>query len=247
MGWSCNGNDRHHQNHQLRHQRHRSGLLLPQGHPGKGKELGLDGFRFYILGRGGVLGDVEAPVIASAFAYFHPTSVDKVWNSAKERMAPRQAAQAYGLCCAAVGRSTFADVDGLEAYNDAAETVVGATDPAGLTLFAGWAAEQRVDDAPGRAMQLAAVLRELRGSAHIIAVLASGLSAGVAHAAKRPDDVATFGWDPAPEVTDEHRVSLDRAEILTDQLLVPSYASISDEQAEALIAGTAAMSSALGF
>ena len=28
----------------------------------KGKELGLDGFRFYFLGRGGVLGDVEPRV-----------------------------------------------------------------------------------------------------------------------------------------------------------------------------------------
>lgn len=32
-----------------------------------GRETGLDGFRFYFLGRGGVLGDVEAPVVASAF------------------------------------------------------------------------------------------------------------------------------------------------------------------------------------
>ncbi|MEZ5230551.1 MAG: hypothetical protein R2710_28945 [Acidimicrobiales bacterium] len=32
----------------------------------KGKELGLDGMRFYILGRGGVLGDAESDVVASA-------------------------------------------------------------------------------------------------------------------------------------------------------------------------------------
>ena len=38
----------------------------------KGKELGLDGFRFYVLGRGGVLGDVESAVITSAFGYFNP-------------------------------------------------------------------------------------------------------------------------------------------------------------------------------
>jgi hypothetical protein len=33
----------------------------------RGKEVGLDGFRFYMLGRGGVLGDVESDVVASAF------------------------------------------------------------------------------------------------------------------------------------------------------------------------------------
>ena len=38
----------------------------------RGKELGLDGFRFYVLGRGGVLGDVEPDVVRSAFGYFHP-------------------------------------------------------------------------------------------------------------------------------------------------------------------------------
>ena len=54
----------------------------------KGKELGLDGFRFYFLGRGGVLGDVEPQVIQSAFGYFEPGLIAKIWNSAKETMAP---------------------------------------------------------------------------------------------------------------------------------------------------------------
>ncbi|MGI9594675.1 MAG: helix-turn-helix domain-containing protein, partial [Acidimicrobiales bacterium] len=36
----------------------------------RGKELGLDGFRFYVLGRGGVMGDVPAKVVESAFGYF---------------------------------------------------------------------------------------------------------------------------------------------------------------------------------
>ncbi len=49
-----------------------------------GKERGIDGFRFYFLGRGGVLGDVESEVVASAFGYFHPALVEKMWNSAKE-------------------------------------------------------------------------------------------------------------------------------------------------------------------
>ena len=33
----------------------------------KGKEHGLDGFRFYFLGRGGVLGDTSAAVVRSVF------------------------------------------------------------------------------------------------------------------------------------------------------------------------------------
>ena len=58
---------------------------------GVGKELGLDGMRWYMIGRGGVLGDVESPVIASAFGYFKPSMVAKLWDTAKEKIAPRAA------------------------------------------------------------------------------------------------------------------------------------------------------------
>ncbi len=210
----------------------------------KGKELGLDGFRFYVIGRGGVLGDVEAPVVTSAFAYFHPAVIDKIWTSAKAKVGPREAASVYGMCCAELGRAHFGDLD-LAAFIDAAEAIVAAADPAGLSLFAGWSAEPLVADEAGRAMQLAAVLRELRGSAHIIAIRAAGLSAAIAHAIKRPDDTGTFGWDPAPEASDEHRAQHLSAEDLTDQLLVPSYATLSTSQGEALVAGTESMTAAM--
>ena len=62
-----------------------------------GKEaLGLDGMRFYFIGRAGVLGDVEAPVVTAAFGYFAPAVVAKMWNSSKEKVAPRDAAAAAG-------------------------------------------------------------------------------------------------------------------------------------------------------
>ena len=51
----------------------------------QGKEVGLDGFRFYFLGRGGVLGDVEAGVIRAAFGYFEPGLVEKIWSKAPFR------------------------------------------------------------------------------------------------------------------------------------------------------------------
>ena len=214
----------------------------------KGKEHGLDGFRFYVLGRGGVLGDVEPAVVTSAFAYFHPATIDKIWNSAKERVEPRAAAALYSECCAEFGRARLSGIETsvLDAYVDAAEAVVAATDVAGLALYAGWAAEPRVDDAQGRAMQLIALLRELRGSAHIVALVASGLAAPIAHAIKRPDDTATFGWDPAPEIGPDDRDRYDAAEALTDQILVSSHLDLTDAQAEALTAGTAAIAHALG-
>jgi hypothetical protein len=213
----------------------------------RGKELGLDGFRFYLLGRGGVLGDVHADVVASAFGYFSRSLVARIWNTAKERYNnPRQAAREYLKCCAHLGRSALANVEGLGAFCEAAEAIIAATNPAGLSLYAGIAAEPRAEDLPGRAIQLVAVLRELRGSAHLLAVVASGVAPEVAHAIKRPNDVATFGWDPAPDVTEADRANLDKAEALTDRLLIKAYDALDDDAKAALLAGTKAIGAALG-
>ncbi len=211
----------------------------------RSKELGLDGFRFYVLGRGGVLGDVEAPVVQSAFGWFNGGLIAKMWNSARETLDPRQAARELLACGHAIGRAEFSDIDGLDAFNEAAEAVIAATDPAGLALYAGYAAEPLPDDAPARAMQLAITLRELRGSAHIAAVIASGLSPVEAHAIKRPDMVAQFGWEEEPVLEDRHRHSLAGAEDLTNKITAHGFAGLSETQADALLAGANAMLAAL--
>jgi hypothetical protein len=207
----------------------------------RGKELGLDGFRFYFLGRGGVLGDVAPQVVSAAFGYFNPELVAKLWTTAKEKVAPKTAAQEYLACNATLGRQWFSGVEGLDAYNEAAEAVINAVDPAGLSLFAGIVAEPVPADAPARAIHNAVLLRELRGSAHLIAVRAVGLESHVAHAIKRPGDMATFGWGDDVVVTDEDRARLDRAEEITNDILVSAFSVLSDAQAAALIAGTSAL------
>lgn len=211
----------------------------------RGKELGLDGFRFYVLGRGGVLGDVEPPVVQSAFGYFTAAVIDKIWTSASAKVAPREAGRIYHECCAEHGRATASEVEGLDAFVDAAEAVIAATDPAGLALYAGIAAEPRVDDLPGRAAQLAAVLRELRGSAHLLALLASGLPPAVAHCVKRPETAGAFGYETPLEGAADHAERAAAAEALTDQLLLPGHSALSDAQGEALVAGARALEAAM--
>jgi hypothetical protein len=210
------------------------------------KRLGLDGFRMYFLGRGGVLGDVEADVVCSAFGYFEPGLLATMWNSAKAVMAPRDAARAYHACNHAFGRARLADVAGLGAYAEAATAVVDAADVGGLTLFAGVRAEPRPADDAARAIHLGMVLREMRGSAHLAAVRASGLTTPVAHAIKRPTEVELFGWKEPPPVTDDDRARHARAEVMTDEMLAGSFAVLDDEGAAALVAGTEAMFAALG-
>jgi hypothetical protein len=214
-----------------------------------GKEHGLDGFRFYFLGRGGVLGDVDWAIVSSAFGYFKPSLVEKMWTTAKQRYPVRDATQAYLGCLQDFGRAHLSGVDGLEAFCEAATAVNDAAriDPAGLTLWAGLAAQPMADDLPAQAMQLIATLRELRGSAHLVAVVASRVPSPVAHRIKRPTDLAAFGWgeDDIPEPTDEDRSRLAAAVELTDQLLVPSFAVLDDKGADALLHGLAGVQAAL--
>lgn len=211
----------------------------------RGKELGLDGFRFYFLGRGGVLGNVAPEVVVAAFGYFNPELVAKLWTTGAEKLAPRAAATEYLACNAALGRAKFAGLSGLEEYCSAAEAVLAAVDVSGLSLFAGILAEPAPTDTPARAIHNAVLLRELRGSAHLIAVRAVGLDSVVAHAIKRPGDLGTFGWTEEIAVSDEDRARLVRAEDITDDILESAFSVLDDAQAAALIAGTTAMHAAL--
>jgi hypothetical protein len=202
-----------------------------------GKELGLDGFRFYFLGRGGVLGDVEPAVVVAAFGYFSPGVVEAIWSSAKQIMEPREAARAYLACADRLGTARLDGLDGLDGFNEAAEAIIAAVDRSALPLFAGVAAEPLPDHPAARAYRNVIILRELRGSVHLLAIVATGVSPSVAHAIRRPGDVATFGWEPAPEVSDDDRARLAIADELTDRLLVPSIESLSDAQRDAFVTG----------
>ena len=67
------------------------GFMLDPSVLGAGKEAGYpNGFVYYVVGRGGVLGDVHADVVVSAFGFFAPDLVSKMWNAQVE--APRAAA-----------------------------------------------------------------------------------------------------------------------------------------------------------
>jgi hypothetical protein len=210
-------------------------------------DIGIDIFTLYGLGRGGVLGDVEPVVVSSAFGYFNPEVVAALWNEGVTHIAPREAARIYLDCAAEVGRRRLAHIEGLDAMVVAADAVNEAADPVGLALYSGFRGELLVDDVPGRAMQIISVLREFRGSAHLIALRASGVDARTAHFIKRPNDGAMFGWpaDFMPEISDDQRAAWDAAEALTDQLVRPAYAVLDDDGAAALLRGLDDMTVAL--
>ena len=212
-----------------------------------GKEkLGLDGMRFYFLGRGGMMGDIDAPTATSAFGYFAPAVMDKMWNSAREKCSPREAAAAALECNANIGRTKLADVAGLKAFCEAAEQVVADVNPAALSLYAGASAQPLPDDLAGRAMHQCVLHRELRGSAHLAAVIAAGIHPGVAHAIRRPNDIETFGWPADIAITDDDRTKLAAVDVQTDALSASHYSTLSDDQRSAFVAGVEAIAAAIG-
>ena len=213
----------------------------------RAEELGLDFLKLYVIGRGGVLGDVEASVVSSAFGYFKPSLIADQWNAARRVIEPRVAGREYGEAAARYGREKLTGIDGLEDYCAAASAVNDAADDVALSLYAGWKAEPLAEDPPARAMQLTALLREFRGSAHLLAVRASGVHPPQAHRVKRPGDLGMFGWEPVdlPEPTDEDRAGMRAAEALTDRLVAPAYGALDAAGAAALRNGIDAVERAL--
>ena len=212
-----------------------------------GEEHGLGGFRFYFLGRGGVLGDVEPEVVSSAFGYFNPSLVEKLWNTSKQRMAPREAARVFNGCNAKLGRAKLRSCDELvlERFCAAAQAVNDAVDPAGLALYAGIDAEPVPDDAPARALHLASCLREARGSVHLAAIVTHRLDPVVAHYIRRPDFYERFGWTDPPTVRREHHGLLAEVDRATDDVMATVFGVLDPPHTDAMLTGLTVIKAAL--
>lgn len=181
-----------------------------------------NGYAYYVAGRGGVLGDVDADVVVSAFGFFEPATLRKMWERGGAVEGPRAAARRYAAGCAEYLGPKVSGFGGLERFVELATKAATGIDPSGLALFAGWRAEPLPDEIEARAALLLHVLRELRGGVHLLAVVTSGLPpldavvvAGGVETAQR------FGWrEPFPE-PDADRWT--EAEERTDQILTGLY------------------------
>jgi len=164
----------------------------------RGAEIGFGGLDFYVLGRGGVLGDTHADVVAAAFVFWNPAHVAAMWESGRAVLGPDASAAEWVALCAAYGEAHLPDVDGLERFNELAGRIVENASPSGAPLFAGWRAQTGPgpDRPKALAQHLLMALRELRGALHGGAVLAAGLTGQEALAFRAPHMAGIFGWDP---------------------------------------------------
>lgn len=201
-----------------------------------GRELGLDALHFYYLGRGGVLGDASVAAVHSAFGHFRWEIIERVWSEGRAVVAPPVAAARFFECSAQLGRRHFADLDladlcaSLRAVRDGAPH-------SGLPLFCGTGALAMADDDAGSAMQLLTLLRELRGDAHLVSLLALGIEPRTAHYVRRPEYFGAFGWTPAdtPALDGDEMTRLCEAEDLTDRILTPAFSAVPEADRRAVL------------
>jgi len=130
---------------------------------------------FYFAGRGGVLGNVDAGVVIAAFGYWEPGLARVMWGRGLAVASAREGARRYAQACVSWANDHLADFQPADRLAELAERVVTAAEEAGLSLFAGWRAEPLADSGPPRLLQLVHVLREWRGSVHVVATTAAGL------------------------------------------------------------------------
>ena len=198
----------------------------------RGAELGFQGLDFYVTGRGGVLGEVDADVVAAGFAFFEPNGVRALWDQGRSVMPPTEAARAFAESC-----DTWADAhvpDELDAGRlaELASRVAGAARPACAPVFAGWRAMDVPDEPKAAAVRQMNVLRELRNGLHAAAVISAGLSPLEALSIKTPHMVPLFGW-PEGASTDGLQERWDGAEAQTDRSIAHAFEALDDaERAE---------------
>jgi hypothetical protein len=213
-----------------------------------GESAGLDFFSYYALGRGGVLGDVDGKTVADAFYFFNPELVAGVWDAAKPNNDPREVAKHYAEACAAWGRERLTDVEGLDEFCKLAQRVAEAAEPTSSSaLFAGWREMTLPADAPGSAaVQLALVLRELRGGAHVDAIKKVGIDPRDAVAANSPNMFQLFGWGADMPDVEPFKEKTEEAEKLTDAAVAPAWSALDEAERDKFGSILAAVATKLG-
>jgi hypothetical protein len=208
------------------------------------QETGLDGWwAGYMRGRCGVLGETHPDVVTAATVFIPPHTVRMSWEAGRSIPAA-EAADRYARVCRDFGRRKLASFTKTDRLAELLEQIPPRAAAAGLPLFSGWRALPLPDDAPGRVLQLAHVVRELRGGLHGVAVLAAGLDPLTAILTSGGSPVASgggegmaryFGWPepfktPSPE---EWQLRAD-AEAATDALMAPMLEGSDEELIELL-------------
>lgn len=204
----------------------------------RGSELGMtEPLSFWVHGRAGVLGDVDADVVAAALAFMAGERVRQLWEgNAPAGLTPRHRAAEYAATAGRWADETFADVATVKLgrVTELSAQVALAADPSLGTLFAGWRQIKLPPTPAGAAIVALNVIRELRGAAHVIAVHAVGLGPhGAIMSTEDPvrgglAGAERFGWNgPHPVADSEKRAN---AELLTTLMASHPFDALTEDE-----------------
>jgi hypothetical protein len=212
-----------------------AGFMLDGATYELGGKLGFDGIDFYVVGRGGALGEVEGTVVAAAFVFLHPGTVVERWERGRQVMAPGEAAAAFAGCLDAWASEHLADGVDYGRLAELEAKLIRAAPVAVVPLFAAWARQGEPTDPKALALHRMNVLREWRGGLHGAAVVASGLDPLEAVMVRTPAMAGLFGWpephpDPAP-----HQAQWAEAQKATDRTAGRAYEALSDSERSELV------------
>lgn len=217
-----------------------AGFMLDPATYAAGVEAGFGGLDFYVAGRGGALGDVDADAVIDAFALFEPSMVRSNWASGVGVMPPRACAERF-IAAGHAWATSHLRADGCD-WARLAELlgrVIHVGD--GGPLVEGWRAvpEPAVGpdgDARALALHRLNVAREQRFAAHATAVAAQGLTPIEALSARTPFMIGIFGWGEPVDVDDDVRARWEAAEAATNEALAAAYGALDEGERAELVA-----------
>jgi hypothetical protein len=189
-----------------------------------GAALGLEGYPwpFYMVGRGGVLKDVDE--IAAAMVFPSPELVRSAWAKGIELLTPPDGVRAFIECAYTWAPDAIGSAPHLGRTVELLERLVESADCTSAPLAAGWRDVPAPDGTAARAAWAINVLREHRGGLHAACVLAAGLSPVEAIMATEGEFMAQmYGWpEPYPDV-EASKVRKAPAEATTNNAVAASY------------------------
>lgn len=211
-----------------------SNFMLDGATYARGAELGFEGMDFYVAGRGGALGEVNADVVASTFTYFEPGGIRDAWDRSGTVMSRAQAAAEFAACAHAWAGAHLGDGPDYARAAELLGRVTQAASPAGAPLFAAWRALDEPTDDKALVLHRLNLLRELRGGLHAGAILAAGFAPLEAVMLASPYMAGIFGWpEPHPD-SSVLQIAWDGAEDSTNVAFGRALSILSDGEQDEL-------------
>lgn len=218
------------------------GWMMAEATDAYGVELGFaTGRQFWVVGRAGVLGSCPWQVAAGGLAFHAPEHVEEAWAAVPAGLTHHEVAsvhykgrvEAWGI----EALTPVFDHNRLELIDTLGRRIIDAAPDCLGSLFAGWRALPPPDDIGARVALTTQILREMRGAAHINAIMAVGLEPVDAIVASTnapprtgPEYAERMGFTGPFRPVEEIKPARLEAEAITERMMEGYYSVLSGEE-----------------